>query len=86
MGGDRMPLAIELWRRAKDDRPDHPAGHHALAMALLRVGAYEEASDTLSAALAMTFEARYWHAHEVLETDLRSSPRRGAGRSARRLR
>ena len=70
MGGDRMPLAIELWRRAKDDRPDHPAGHHALAMALLRVGAYEEASDTLSAALAMTFEARYWHAHEVLETDL----------------
>jgi len=70
MGKGCMPLAIELWRRAKDDRPDQPAGHHALAMALLRVGAYEQASDTLSAALAITFDERYWHAREVLETDL----------------
>ncbi|HSO34044.1 MAG TPA: AgmX/PglI C-terminal domain-containing protein, partial [Labilithrix sp.] len=66
LGVESLPLAIELWRRAKDDRPDHPAAHHALALALLRAGAYAEALDTLEAALARTFAARFGLAHGVL--------------------
>src|SRR6185295_5319122 len=56
LGEDSLPLAIELWRRARDDRPDHPAGHHALAMALLRAGAYEDAFETLASSLTLTFD------------------------------
>ena len=70
LGEENLPLAIELWRRAKDDRPDHPAGHHALAMALLRAGAHDEAFETLRSALAISFDARYSLAHSLLDHDL----------------
>ena len=66
LGPETLPLAIELWRRAKDDRPDQPGAHHALALALLRAGARDEAVRTLDAALEISFAARYGDAHELL--------------------
>ncbi|MDB4938483.1 MAG: hypothetical protein JWP87_5455 [Labilithrix sp.] len=70
VGGVASVLALELLRRAAEDRPDHPHGRHAYAIALLRSGAYEQAFDVLSRAIATTYAARFENARLVLEDDL----------------
>jgi hypothetical protein len=70
VGDETLALETELLRRAADDRPDHPHGRHAYAMALLRSGAYAEAFDVLVAAISTAYEPRYGNARLVLEDDL----------------
>ena len=70
VGEGVSPLALELHRRASEDRPDHPHGQHAYAMALLRAGAHEDAFDVLSRAIALPYEPRFVSARLVLEDDL----------------
>ena len=64
------PLALELLRRASEDREDHPHRRHAYATALLRAGAYEEAFDVLSRAIVTPYAERFVNARLVLEDDL----------------
>ena len=59
-------LAIELLRRAKDERPDQPSSHHLLAMALFAAGSHAEAIAVLGKAIALDFPARYVDANRVL--------------------
>ena len=70
VGAGVSALALELHRRAAEDRPDHPHGQHAYAMALLRAGAHEEAFDVLSRAIALPYAPRFVNARLVLEDDL----------------
>lgn len=65
------PLAIQLLRRARDDRPDEPTSHHLLAMAYLEAGSHEDATATLELGLARGYAPRYGAAGEVLREDLR---------------
>lgn len=48
-------LAIDDYREALVQRPDHPAGYHLLAMALAQAGAYDEALATLKKAREQHF-------------------------------
>ncbi|MCA9681040.1 MAG: tetratricopeptide repeat protein [Myxococcales bacterium] len=44
-------LAIDTYRRAREQRPDHPSSHRLLAFALLRAGRHEQAFSVLAAGL-----------------------------------
>jgi hypothetical protein len=67
LGGDSLPLALELARRAAEDRPDLPSSHHLLAMTLLQSGAYAEAFEVLSHALtSVTFASRMGDPRRVM--------------------
>lgn len=65
------PLAIQLLRRARDDRPDEPTSHHLLAMAYLEAADYEEAAAALELGLARGYAPRYGVPGEALREDLR---------------
>jgi tetratricopeptide (TPR) repeat protein len=71
LGPAARPLAIELLRRARDDRPDQPSSHHLLAMALLEAGDHERAFDALAEGLGRSYAPRYGASREVLVDDLR---------------
>ncbi len=62
-----LPLAIELARRAAEDRPDMPSSYTLLATLLLQSGAREEAFDVLLHALGQTFAPRFGDARQVLD-------------------
>jgi hypothetical protein len=47
LGAAGLPLAIDTFRKARADRPDHPASHRLLAFALLRDGHPDEAFDVI---------------------------------------
>lgn len=65
------PLAIDSYRRAIADRPDHHSGHRMLAYALLRAGQHDEAWDALLAGLAQDYpEARFAGVERILREDL----------------
>ena len=70
IGSGKSPLALELLRRASEDRADQPHRQHSYATALLRNGAYEEAFDVLSRAIQTPYAARFVNARLVLEDDL----------------
>jgi len=68
--GKPTPLSIELLRRAVDDRPDIPHGHHLLAVALLRIDAHAEAFEALAKGIAMSYAPRYQQGIALLRRDL----------------
>ncbi len=43
LGKETSELAIDTFQAAAEDRPDHPTGHHLLAMALASAGRYDDA-------------------------------------------
>ncbi len=53
-----LELAIEAYRRAALERPEHPSGHRLLAYALAKSGKLDEALDVTLAALSKTFDER----------------------------
>src|SRR5262245_24456553 len=69
--GDRArSLAIDTYRRAVEDRPDHATGHRLYAYALLRAGRHAEAFTALIAGLAQEFPSRrFLGADRVLAED-----------------
>ena len=48
-GAAALDLAIDTFRQAVEQRPDHPASHRMLAMSLVKKGAYSEAFDVIVA-------------------------------------
>jgi len=69
--GDRArALAIDTYRRAVQDRPDHATGHRLLAYALLRAGRPAEAFAAILAGVDQPFPSgRFLGADRVLAED-----------------
>jgi hypothetical protein len=70
LGEAGLGLAVDSYRVAVAQRPDHPAGHHQLGLALLRQGRPAEAFRTLEKALGIGFRDRYPEARRVLAETL----------------
>jgi len=71
LGEGGIELAIDTYRKAVLERPDHPSGHRLLAWALLRAGRVEEAFAVLEAGLEQQYPGgRFAGADRVLREDL----------------
>ena len=69
MGAAR--LAEDTWRRAADDRPDHPQGARGQAWALVRLQRYTEALAVVERALLRGYpDGRFAGVPEILKDDL----------------
>ncbi|HET9930915.1 MAG TPA: AgmX/PglI C-terminal domain-containing protein, partial [Polyangiaceae bacterium] len=68
---DGLDLAIDSYRVARSDRPDHPSGQRSLALALARRNRYGEAFDVLLATLARGIQNdRFGGVEHILRDDL----------------
>lgn len=71
LGEGGIELAIDTYRKAVLERPDHPSGHRLLAWALLRAGRLEEAFAALETGLEQQYPGgRFAGADRVLREDL----------------
>ena len=71
LGNAGLGLAIDTYRKAVLDRPDHLSGHRLLAWALLRAGRFAEAFDAIDQSLAREYPGgRFAGADRVLREDL----------------
>jgi hypothetical protein len=72
LGGARaLTLAIDSYRKAVAQRPDHPAGHHLLAFALLKTGHPREAFEALAFGAAQKYpQGRFLGVDRILREDL----------------
>jgi Flp pilus assembly protein TadD len=68
LGKAGLPLAIDTYRTAVEQRPDHPSGHRNLAWALAREKRWADAIDVLDKARAQPFE-RFEAAHRIMSED-----------------
>jgi hypothetical protein len=64
-------LAIDSYRRARQQRPDHPSSHRLLAFALVHVGRAERAFDVLEAGLRRDWNSDFSGAFVGVEKVLR---------------
>jgi len=68
---DAARLAEDTWRRAAEDRPDHPQGPRGQAWALVRLGRHTEAMDVVEAAIARgNPSGRFAGVDEILRDDV----------------
>jgi len=66
-----LELAIDTYRKAVLERPDHPSGHRLLAWALLRAGQFGEAFEALEKGIEQKYpEGRFAGVDHVLTDDL----------------
>jgi hypothetical protein len=66
-----LPLAIDSYRRAALQRPDHPSGHRLLAYALLKHDEPSGAFEVLQNALARSYPSgRFLGVEQILREDL----------------
>ena len=71
LGKEGLDLAIDTYRKAVLDRPDHPSGHRLLAWALLRAGRYGEAFAALEEGIEQRYPGgRFLGVDRVLREDL----------------
>jgi tetratricopeptide (TPR) repeat protein len=64
-------LTIDTYRKAVEQRPDHPTGHRLLAYALLKVGRHEEAFAALETAYDREYPSgRFLEVKRILLEDL----------------
>jgi tetratricopeptide (TPR) repeat protein len=70
-GADALALAIDSYRQAVEQRPDHPAGHRLLAFALVKAGRASEAFAALEAGLGRRYpDGRFAGVGQILAEDL----------------
>jgi tetratricopeptide (TPR) repeat protein len=68
---DAARLAEDTWRRAAEDRPDHPQGPRGQAWALVRLGRHAEALAVVEAAIARgNPSGRFAGVDEILRDDV----------------
>ncbi len=71
LGEVGLGLAIDTYRKAVLDRPDHATGHRLLAWALLRTGRFAEAFAALEKGLEQEYpQGRFAGLDQVLKDDL----------------
>ena len=69
--GRALALAVDTYRKAAEQRPDHPASHRLLAMALIKMGRPEEAFDALCVGIDQPYPpGRFAGADRILREDL----------------
>ncbi|HEX7597744.1 MAG TPA: hypothetical protein VF518_05980, partial [Polyangia bacterium] len=69
--GRALALAVDTFSKAAEQRPDHPASHRLLAMALLKLGRPEEAFQALSVGLDQKYPSgRFEGAERILAEDM----------------
>ncbi len=70
-GGRALALAIDSYRKAVEQRPDHPAGHHLLGFALLKAGHPRAAFEAVATGAAQRYPAgRFLGVDRILREDL----------------
>jgi tetratricopeptide (TPR) repeat protein len=70
-GTSALELAVDTYRQAVEQRPDHPASHRMLAMSLVRKGAYSEAFDVIAAGAQRSYPpGRFAGAPQILAEDV----------------
>jgi len=70
-GGGALALAVDTYRKAVEQRPDHPAGHRLLGFALLKEGHPHEAFEALAVGAARSYPAgRFRGVERILAEDL----------------
>jgi len=70
-GARPLALAIDSYRKAVEQRPDHPAGHHLLGFALLKAGHPREAFEAIAFGAAQKYPAgRFLGVDRILREDL----------------
>ncbi len=70
-GAAALALAIDTFRKAVEQRPDHPASHRLLGFALLKAGRPREAFDALAAGVAQRYpDGRFRGVERILREDL----------------
>jgi tetratricopeptide (TPR) repeat protein len=68
---EALALAIDTYRAAVLQRPDHPAGHRLLAFALVKAGRMAEAFEVLAAGATRNYpEGRFAGVERILREDL----------------
>jgi hypothetical protein len=70
LGSAGLPLAADTFQQAVEQRPDHPSGHHALAMARLRLGDLDGALSALEAGLKRRYAVDRPGTLKILRQDL----------------
>lgn len=71
LGSAGQALAVDTYRQAAEQRPDHPASHRMLAYARLRAGDYEGAVAALETGLKTRYPGgRFLNYYEILREDL----------------
>jgi tetratricopeptide (TPR) repeat protein len=66
-----LDLALDTYRKAAAERPDHPSSHRLLAYALLRRGRHAAAFDAIVAGLAHAYpQGRFAGVDQVLRDDV----------------
>jgi tetratricopeptide (TPR) repeat protein len=71
VGQAGLELAIDTYRKAVAERPDHPSGHRLLAWALLRAGRFGEAFAAMEKGLEQHYPAgRFAGVDRVMREDL----------------
>jgi tetratricopeptide (TPR) repeat protein len=69
--GRALELAVDTYRKAAEQRPDHPASHRLLGMALLKLGRPEAAFEALAKGWQQRYpEGRFLGAAQILGEDL----------------
>ncbi len=68
---DGLELAVDTYRQARTQRPDHPASHRLLAYALLRAGQPEEAFEVIAEGAKRSYpEGRFAGVDRILHEDV----------------
>ena len=71
LGQNGLALAIDTYRKAVAERPDHPSGHRLLAWALLRAGRFGDAFGALETGIDQKYpDGRFAGVDRVLREDL----------------
>jgi hypothetical protein len=70
-GAEALALAIDTYRAAVEQRPDHPASHRLLAFALVKAGRHAEAFAAIAAGVAYPYPGgRFAGVPRILGEDL----------------
>lgn len=71
LGEVGLGLAVDTYRKAVAERPDHPSGHRLLAWALLRTGRFQAAFEALEAGIEQPYPGgRFRGVDRILRQDL----------------
>lgn len=69
--GSALGLAVDTYKKAVAERPDHPASHRSLAYALARAGRFDEAFDAILAGYLRAYPSgRFAGVHRGLYDDV----------------
>jgi tetratricopeptide (TPR) repeat protein len=86
LGDAGLPMAIDTYKKAREQRPDHPASHRLLAFALVRAGDLDAAFTVIKEGAARSYpDGRFRGVDRILKEDvgliaaamIKKDPKRG---------